>query len=178
MQPCDGGAGAAAFCRRARTGVPSPVFTPVDSPGQNLPSRNLPSMCFRKRSSCGRCWLFWTLAVCFAAFCVWQAFVESSPPQPDRDRRCRRRGDGPVAAGGRGPWCLTVYSIAGEVTLDIDCTGTVDLRFRDEAGNAVLEVEALPRTGSQPGGPGARPALYRGNAGGTIHLSRIPVRPG
>ena len=31
-----------------------------------------------------------------------------------------------------------------EVTLDIDCTGTVDLRFRDEAGNAVLEVEALP----------------------------------
>ena len=31
-----------------------------------------------------------------------------------------------------------------EVTLDIDCTGPVDLRFRDADGNVALEVTALP----------------------------------
>ena len=31
-----------------------------------------------------------------------------------------------------------------EVPLDIDCKGTADLRFRDENGDLVLEVTALP----------------------------------
>ena len=84
-----------------------------------------------------------TLAVCFAAFCVWQAFVESSPPSQIVTSR--------VAAEETDQWRRAEEPVVfdsifhrREVTLDIDCTGPVDLRFRDADGNVALEVTALP----------------------------------
>lgn len=84
-----------------------------------------------------------TLAVCFAALCAWQVFAECSPPGQVVTSR--------VTAGETGHWRqaeepLVFDSIfhRREVTLDIDCTGPVDLRFRDADGNVALEVTALP----------------------------------
>ena len=84
-----------------------------------------------------------TLAVCFAALCGWQYFAESYPPRQIVTSR--------VAAEETDQWRRVEEPVEfdsifhrREVILDIDCRGPVDLRFRDGAGNAVLEVTALP----------------------------------
>ena len=84
-----------------------------------------------------------TLAVCFAAFCGWQYFVENYPPSQIVISR--------VTAEESDQWRQAEEPVVfdsifhrREVTLDIDCKEPADLRFRDENGDLVLEVTALP----------------------------------
>ncbi len=84
-----------------------------------------------------------TLAVCFAAFCGCQYFVENYPPRQIVISR--------VTAEETEQWRQAEEPVVfdsifhrREVILDIDCRGPVDLRFRDEDGSVVLEVTALP----------------------------------
>ena len=84
-----------------------------------------------------------TLAVCFAAFCGWQYFVENYPPRQIVISR--------VTAEESDQWRQAEEPVVfdsifhrREVTLDIDCKEPADLRFRDENGDLVLEVTSLP----------------------------------
>ena len=84
-----------------------------------------------------------TLAVCFAAFCGWQYFVENYPPRQIVTSR--------VSAEEADQWRQAEEPVAfdsifhrREVILDAGCKQPADLRFRDENGELVLEVTVRP----------------------------------
>lgn len=84
-----------------------------------------------------------TLAVCFAAFCGWQYFVENYPPRQIVLSR--------VTAQETDQWRQAEEPVVfdsifhrREVILDAHCERPADLRFRDENGDLALEVTALP----------------------------------
>ena len=84
-----------------------------------------------------------TLAVCFAAFCGWQYFVENYPPRQIVLSR--------VTAQETDQWRQVEEPVVfdsifhrREVILDAHCERPAYLRFRDENGDLALEVTALP----------------------------------